>query len=44
MTTKYRCGSCNYVFIPKGDRTPKRCPYCSSNKVMVDARDLVKEI
>jgi DNA-directed RNA polymerase subunit RPC12/RpoP len=44
MTAKYRCGSCNYRFVPKGDREPRRCPYCSASNVMIDARDLVKEV
>ncbi len=44
MAVKYRCGACNYRFIPKGDMAPKRCPYCSANNVLMDARDLVKEI
>ncbi len=35
---KYRCGNCNYVFIPKGDRVPNRCPYCSKGNIMLDSQ------
>jgi len=44
MTVKYRCGKCNYRFLPKGDTVPRRCPYCSSENILVDARDLVREL
>ena len=44
MAVKYRCGACNYRFVPKGDRKPNKCPYCSADNIMVDARDLIREI
>ncbi len=43
---KYRCSNCNYVFIPKGDRVPNRCPYCSNTHIMLDSQyfSLSKEL
>ncbi|MFC1753307.1 hypothetical protein ACFL96_07940 [Thermoproteota archaeon] len=36
MTQKYRCGNCNYKFVPKAERAPSRCPYCGKDKLLVE--------
>ncbi len=44
--SKYRCGNCSYIFIPKGARAPNRCPYCASEHIMLDSQyfSLAKEL
>ncbi|NQU78289.1 hypothetical protein HQ545_00820 [Candidatus Woesearchaeota archaeon] len=42
----YRCLSCGYKFKPKTDRSPNRCPYCSSPDIKIDesAQDLLDSV
>jgi len=37
MATKYRCKNCNYVFVPKTERDPSRCPYCAEAQLMEES-------
>ncbi|MFC1740917.1 hypothetical protein ACFL3V_00070 [Nanoarchaeota archaeon] len=43
---KYRCLGCGYKFRPKTERTPNRCPFCSSSEIKRDenAQDLLNSV
>ncbi|MBT5023350.1 hypothetical protein HOK51_08785 [Candidatus Woesearchaeota archaeon] len=43
----YRCMNCNYRFVPKSNRAPTRCPYCSTEGKLVtekSADQIVREV
>jgi predicted Zn-ribbon and HTH transcriptional regulator len=43
---KYRCTGCGYKFQPKTERTPNRCPNCSSPEIKRDetAQDILNDV
>lgn len=43
---KFECISCKYKFVPKTERVPKRCPFCSSPELREaeSAQDLLDSV
>ncbi len=43
---KYKCNDCKYKFSPKTDRTPNRCPFCSSHSIQPEetAQELINSV
>ena len=43
--TKYICGKCRYKFTKKaGSRISDKCPYCGSDRLLMDKIDLNRMI
>ena len=42
----YRCTACGYKFVPKTNRIPNRCPFCSSPDIKPNetAQDILNDV